>query len=130
MHNSILKQSLCVAKPNADCCVVDGGAALHQSPWVLQCTYNDLADQFIKHIVSRRDSYEIHMVFDGYSFDRSTKTNEQQQHQNTGRVAADVIITADVGTCMSVKKEEFLLNRSNKSQLIKLLRQRLTERRI
>lgn len=67
------------------------------------------------------------MVFDGYTFDLSTKTSEQQQRQNSGKVSADVTIAADGSTCVSVKKAEFLLNQSNKSLLIKLLCQRLTE---
>lgn len=127
LRNSILKPHPHVQKPNADCCVVDGGAALHHFPWVSpQCTYNDLAEQFIGYLVSRHKNYEIHVVFDGYTFDLSTKTSEQQQRQNSGKVSADVT-TADGSTCVSVKKAEFLLNQSNKSLLIKLLCQRLTE---
>ena len=37
------------------------------------------------------------------------------------------MVSADGGTCVSVKKAEFLLNWSNKCLLIKLLCQRLTE---
>ena len=128
LHNSLLKLHPHVEKPNADCCVVDGGAALHHSPWVPpQCTYNDLAEQFIKYLVSRGKNYEIHVVFDGYTLDLSTKNSEQEQRQKSGKVSADVTVSADGSTCLSVKKAEFLLNQSNKSLLIKLLCQRLTE---
>ena len=71
--------------------------------------------------------YEIHVVFDGYTFDLSTQISEQQQRQNSGKVSADATIPADGSTCVSVQQAEFLLNQSNKILLIKLLCQRLTE---
>ena len=93
---------------------MDGGAALHHSPWVPpQCTYNDLAEQFIKYVVSQHKNYEIHVIFDVDTFDLSTKISDQQQYQNSGKVSADVMIAADGSTCVSVKKAEFLLNQSN-----------------
>ena len=55
------------------------------------------------------------------------KNSEQEQRQKSGKVSADVMVSADGSTCVSAKKAEFLLNRSNKSLLIKLLCQRLTE---
>ena len=114
LRNSILKLHPHVQTPNAGCCVVDGGAALHHSPWVPpQCTYNDLAEQFIKYVVSQHKNYEIHVIFDGDTFDLSTKISDQQQCQNSGKVSADVMIAADGSTCVSVKKAEFLLNQSN-----------------
>lgn len=48
-------------------------------------------------------------VFDGYTFDLSTKTSEQQQSQNSGKVSAGVTDAADGSTCVSVKKAEFLI---------------------
>ena len=66
---------------------------------------NDLGEEFIKYLLSRHKNYEMHVVFDGYAFDLSTKVPKQHQRSNSGKVSTDVKIAADGSTCVPVKKE-------------------------
>ena len=127
LRNSIIEQDQRVQKPEASFCVLDGGAALHRSPWALQMSYSELADQFVYEIASKYSCFkEIHIVFDGYNDQSSTKTDEHEGRRRTGKVASNVIISEAGDTIVTSKKDEFLQNKHNKGQLIHLLMNRLS----
>ena len=60
-------------------------------------------------------------VFDGYSNDASTKSQEHQRR--TGITSATIVVNNS--TRVTSRREVFLSNHSNKNQLIKLLCKRL-----
>ena len=106
-------------------CIVDGGAALHKAPWTIQSTYTELADAFVRFILSKHSYNErIHVVFDGYDDALSLKNLE---HTRRGHkiLATNVALTSE--SKVTATREAFLCNTNNKKQFIKLLCQKLLD---
>ena len=127
LRNHVLKFDLKENKrPGADVCVVDGGMLLHNMPWFLQCTYNDLINHCLDYVIKCYGyGNEICVVFDGYEDDKSTKTQEHANH-SMGCVAADIKIK-DRNMKITQNKVQFLRNVNNKIQLISILQKKFEQ---
>ena len=80
LRNRLIDYDLRVNEPNTDVCVVDGGAALYKSPWVMNASFADLAEKFIIDLKSKFSKFgEIHIVFDGYDDNCSTKFDKHEE---------------------------------------------------
>jgi hypothetical protein len=94
LRNKILKFNHSTVQPNGDVTVVDGGAALHKTPWTLHSTYGECADAFVRYVASKHGYNKlIHVVFDGYDDPLSLKTTEHERRGQT--TASNVTVTND-----------------------------------
>ena len=119
LRNHLLGLEDHIDNPYPDVAVIDGGDLLYKTSWTHCNMYNDVAEGYLKHIKDNFKSPVIWVVFDGDSPIDSTK-GEAHCRRDGGKRAATVTLknTNLKVTCI---KQEFLRNRDNKMQLIKLL---------
>jgi len=103
---------------NQPCCtlVIDGGWLLYMVKWEQNETWQEIANSYLRYVqcLGRR-SQNIIVVFDGYS--RSPKDHDHIRR--TKNSCCDVQIRADM--LHWTRREKFLDNTHNKSELIHLL---------
>ena len=103
--------------------VLDGGVLLHRIPWPRGFpTYRDICDLYCNY-VTRKYSAAI-VVFDGYT-SSSTKDMTQQRRAG-GKTGTTVTFSDDMKVTM--KKDHFLSNSSNKQSFINMLSSYLQKR--
>ncbi|WAR03769.1 hypothetical protein MAR_010327 [Mya arenaria] len=95
--------------------VLDGGALVQRIPWTRGSTYNCICRLYTEYV--KRKYGEAIVVFDGYE-GTSTKDMTHQRRAG-GRTGATVTFDEDMPVTM--KKEEFLANSTNKQQFINML---------
>ena len=103
--------------------VLDGGALLHKVHWVKGMKFHEVAEAYVNYV--RRNYGTAFIVFDGYESALSIKSNEHARRAGTRGSSHNVIIREDNEVAFS--KERFLSNHHNKSELISLLADHLTE---
>ena len=99
--------------------VIDGGAFLQRIPWTRGQTYDSILDSYCDFISKYGKAI---VVFDGYESGPSTK-DATHQRRAAGCVGMTVNFTPDM--VLTVKKDVFLSNTSNKQKFIHLLGQKL-----
>lgn len=111
----------------AKSCVIDGGALLHKVKWFPDSTFGDVLKLYVNYVERKCVRFEhVSVVFDGYSDILSTKAEEHSRR--AGVVSADVII--EEATVVTVTREAFLRNSTNKVQFITRLTRLLQEKGI
>ena len=126
LRNYILKMKhRAPSKPVADVCVIDGNAFLYKIAWVLNCSFGELANQYVRYVQRHFGDQAIHAVFDGYSDQLSCKVTEHSRRSESVVVAADVSVTPTLN--VTTKRNEFLRNTNNKEQFIRLVCSKLNE---
>ena len=94
---------------------LDGGALIHRIPWVRDSTYKDVCTLYTNYV--RRKYGNAIIVFDGYE-GLSTK-DMTHQRRSKGWTGPNVTFTEDMA--VSIRKDQFLANRSNKRSFINML---------
>ena len=94
---------------------LDGGALIHRILWVRGSTYKDVCTLYTNYV--RRKYGNAIIVFDGYE-GLSTK-DMTHQRRTKGRTGPNVTFTEDM--TVSIRKDQFLANRSNKQRFINML---------
>ena len=121
LRNHFATKENAMTPDDFDVCVVDGGALLHKVNWP-KTTYSAVLDRYETHMKRRYEKYNnVKVVFDGYSDEKSTKSQEHLRRMGTTSASIQIKENTKV-TCNS---EAFLANQSNKDQLIKLMCTRL-----
>ena len=95
--------------------VVDGGALLHQVYWPPNTTYDLLILQYVKAV--RQQFGDCHVVFDGY--EKPSIKDQEHIRRSAFTKTSDIQFRGDMK--VTLKREEFLSNKNNKSLLIKRL---------
>jgi hypothetical protein len=95
--------------------VLDGGALVQRIPWTRGSTYYYICRLYTEYVT--RKYGEAIVVFDGYE-GTSTKDMTHQRRAG-GRTGATVTFDEDMPVTM--KKDEFLANNTNKQQFINML---------
>ena len=104
--------------------ISDGGALLYKVQWLQNLSYHDLANQYVKYLKTKHKNSIIRVVFDRYNDPLSTKAHEHVRRRAIS--SADVNIT-DLSMQVTCTRKSFLRNSHNKTELIRILRQRFTE---
>ena len=92
--------------------IVDGGAFLHKVFWPQNATYGEVLSLYVK--AARKHYGNFHVVFDGYD-KASIKDSE---HERCGSKLKQLEVQFSDDMKVSLKREEFLSNSKNKSNLI------------
>lgn len=105
--------------------VIDGGMLLHKVHWQKNEVYRDICQKYVTYIIRNFNNIKSKnfVVFDGYNR-ISTKSAERQRrviHKNS----APIRFNADMR--LAIAQDKFLGNAKNKSRLITLLRDVLSE---
>ena len=96
--------------------VLDGGALIHRIPWPRGSpTYREICNAYVNYATQKYGKAII--VFDGYT-GTSTKDMTQQRRAG-GKVGATVTFSDDMKVTM--KKDHFLANKSNKQAFANML---------
>ena len=79
LRNHLIESENPVTLDVRDVCIIDGGMLLHKVYWP-KSTFSDVLDQYISYLRRRCATYQtVSCVFDGYSNDASTKSQEHQR---------------------------------------------------
>ena len=124
-RNHLLKAINSLPDPHADVSVIDGGDLLYHTSWKYQSTYEEIAATYLKFIEQNFKSKIIWVVFDGNTHKNSIKGDEHSR-RSLVKSSATVSIKNPKMKLFS-NKQEFLRNRSNKMQLIQLLKTMLVK---
>uniref|UniRef100_UPI00358E3900 uncharacterized protein n=1 Tax=Myxine glutinosa TaxID=7769 RepID=UPI00358E3900 len=96
--------------------VIDGGWLLHNVRWEAKLTWKDIAESYLQFVKSMGSHcLRITVVFDGYG----SSTKDHDHLRRTKNACCDILIRPDIKSL--VPREKFLDNKSNKTQLIRLL---------
>ena len=125
LRNHLLKTTNSLPDPHADVSVIDGGDLLYHTSWKYQSTYEEIAATYLKFIEQNFKSKIIWVVFDGNTHENST-TGDEHFRQSLGKSSATVSIK-NPKMKLSSNKQDFLRNKSNKVQLIQLLKTMLAK---
>lgn len=106
--------------------VVDGGWLLHKVVWGINLTFHVIAKKYLDYIISNFGRNCV-IIFDGYSYDLSTKNTERLRRLQRLR-CPDIKVTANGKA--NVSQEKFLSNSSNKESLITLICELLESEKI
>ena len=97
--------------------VLDGGALLHRIPWPRGFpTYRGICDLYCSYVTTRKYGAAI-VVFDGYT---SSSTKDMTQQRRAGGKTGTTVTFSDDMT-VTMKKDHFLSNSSNKQSFINML---------
>jgi len=80
----IIKNVPSVPTPEVMIYVLDGGALLHRVRWIKKANLGDILNQYVKYIKSCFPS-KVHIVFDGYTSNHTTKDHEHKRHLFLGQ---------------------------------------------
>lgn len=101
--------------------VVDGGHLLQSVKWPDKCTYDDVCDNYVKHVL-RNYGKDCTICFDGYTdLSMSTKVGEQNR-RSVKNSSADIVFASN--TPVTNNQYSVLANRTNKSWVIQQLKKR------
>ena len=95
--------------------MLDGGALIQRIPWARGATYREICSVYTAYVLKKYG--EAVVVFDGYD-GKSTK-DMTHQRQTKGQAGVTVTFTRDMQ--LTMKKDRFLANKTNKQQLIKMV---------
>ena len=95
--------------------VIDGGALLHKVHWDTTMTYSEVLERYVNLVRKRYGDCTV--VFDGYD-SPSVKDNEHSRRASSRR---NVEVQFTPSMKISLKREDFLSNCTNKSRLIQML---------
>ena len=95
--------------------VIDGGALLYKVHWDTTMTYSEVLERYVNLVQKRYGDCTI--VFDGYD-SPSVKDNEHNKRALSRR---NVEVQFSPSMKISLKREDFLSNCTNKSRLIQML---------
>ena len=95
--------------------IVDGGAFLHKVFWPQNATYGEVLSLYVK--AARKHYGNCHVVFDGY--DKASIKDSEHERRGSKLKQLEVQFSDDMK--VSLKREEFLSNSKNKSNLIRKL---------
>ena len=96
--------------------VLDGGALLHRIPWPQGFpTYKETCDMYCRYVTGKYGDAIV--VFDGYS--HSSTKDMTHQRRTGGKTATIVTFTDEMK--LTMKKDHFLSNSSNKQCFINML---------
>ena len=102
--------------------ILDGGALLQRIPWSGGLnTYEDICTVYTDYVERKYGANVATVVFDGYN--GSSTKDMTHKRRTTGNVGATVDFSADMKITM--KREIFLANSTNKQRFINLLSDRL-----
>ncbi|MES9880176.1 MAG: hypothetical protein ABW185_04765 [Sedimenticola sp.] len=104
--------------------VVDGGYLLQSVSWptdIEGCTYGNICDTHVSHVLSSYGKCTV--CFDGYA---TMSTNVVEQNRRSLRQTTSADIVVDLHRPISTDQRSFLANRTNKSALIELVKEKLT----
>ena len=99
--------------------VVDGGALLHQVPWLNGPAFANIMIRYTEYVIKKYGKAII--VFDGYS-GASTK---DMTHRRRAKGKKGPTVAFSLGICLTVTKENFLRDAFNKQRFIKFLAESL-----
>ena len=95
--------------------VLDGGALIQRIPWARGATYREICSVYTEYVLKKYG--EAVVVFDGYD-GKSTK-DMTHQRRTKGQPGVTVTFTSDMQ--LTMKKDLFLANKTNKQQFIKMV---------
>ena len=95
--------------------IVHGGAFLHKVFWPQNATYGELLSLYVK--AARKYYGNCHIIFDGY--DKASIKDSEHERRGSKLKQLEVQFSDDMK--VSLKREEFLSNSKNKSNLIRKL---------
>ena len=96
--------------------VLDGGALLHRIPWPQGFpTYREICDMYCQYVTRKYGAAIV--IFDGYN--RSSTKDMTHQRRTGGKTATPVTFSDDMK--LTMKKDHFLSNLSNKQSFINML---------
>ena len=99
--------------------VIDGGSLLQKVPWTLGNTYQEICDSYNNYLLNNYGSKDnITVVFDGGYFHATTKDTTHLR-RTKGKHGKKII--PSLSNHLTVKKNDFLLNNSNKQAFLLLL---------
>lgn len=99
--------------------IIDGGFLLRKVVWPACRTFSEIFKSYLQYVLKfKTDDTEVRIIFDGY--DKSGTKDEERRIREFNKVkCVDVEVEANKNS--PVPQEKFLLNRKNKSQLVKQL---------
>ena len=100
--------------------VLDGGALLHRIPWQRGSTFESILDSFADFVT--KNYGEAVVVFDGY--DEFSTKDMTHRRRSKGKKGVGVSFTLDMN--LTITKDAFLSNHTNKQHFIQLLGEKLT----
>ena len=95
--------------------VLDSGALVQRIPWARGSTYRCICTQYPEYVT--KEYGQATVVFDGYD---GTSTKDTT-HQRRTRRNAGAKVTFDEDMQVTMKKEQFLANKTNKQRFINML---------
>ena len=95
--------------------VLDGGALIQRIPWARGATYREICSVYTTYVLKKYG--EAVVVFDGYD----GKSTKDMTHQRRTKGQAGVTVTFTSDMQLTMKKDRFLANKTNKQQLIKMV---------
>ena len=101
--------------------VIDGGALLHKIPWEKQKSIKAIIQSY-REFVKKNYGCPL-VVFDGYA----TASTKDMTHRRRKKGQTGIEITFNEHTILTVTKDVFLINDSNKTNLISMLAKGLEE---
>ena len=99
--------------------VLDGGALVQRIPWARGSSYKGICTQYTEYVTKKYGQATV--VFDGYD---GTSTKDTT-HQRRTRGNAGATVTFDEDMQVTMKKEQFLANKTNKQRFINMLSTKL-----
>ena len=94
--------------------VIDGGSLLHKVPWVRGETFRGITLKYVNFVLTKLGKSII--VFDGYHF--SSTKDMTHRRRTKGKTGIQVTFTIDMQ--LSISKDVFLLNKTNKQIFIEI----------
>ena len=104
--------------------IIDDRTLLYKVQWLWNSSYPNLANQYVKYLKTKRKNSIIRVVFDDYSDPLSIKAHKHLRRGAISSADIDVTYLSMQVTCTG---KSFLGNAHNKTELIRILRQRFTE---
>ena len=95
--------------------VLDGGALIQRIPWTRGATYKEICTVYTSYV--KKKFGEAIVVFDGY--DGTSTKDMTHRRRAKGQASATVTFTEDMQ--FTIKKEQFLTNKTNKQKFINML---------
>ena len=95
--------------------VLDGGALVQRIPWTRGATYKDICTMYTRYVMKKFG--EAIVVFNGY--DGTSTKNMTHCRRAKGKASVTVTFTEDMQ--LTIKKEQFLANNTNKQKFINML---------
>ena len=102
--------------------VLDGGTLLQRIPWAKGATYKEICSHYTEYVSKKYGKAVV--IFDGYK----GKFTKDMTHQRRTKGQAGVTVTFTSNMQLTMKKDRFLANKTNKQQFIKMLSEHLEMR--